>query len=137
MLVFLVALLLLLLLLLLVILFFPTLIRTINNIVTILTIIVASPLDFYLNVSFLSPLKNFYLLIILENLLMKRDISLRSYPLLSSSLSSSSSSSLELSSTTFLLLLFLLALKAMSYFLKEMIPLDKLLKCWASSTSIS
>jgi hypothetical protein len=58
---------------------------------------------------------------------MKRAISSWSYPILSSSLSSSSSFSLELSSIAFLLLLFLLALKAMSYFVEEMIPVDKFL----------
>jgi hypothetical protein len=72
----------------------------------------------------------------LENLLIKRVISSGSYKVLSLSLSSASSS-LELSSITFLLLLFLIALKAMSYFFEEMIPLDKILTCWASSTSIS
>jgi hypothetical protein len=55
--------------------------------------------------------------------------------MLSSSLSSTSFL-LELSSTTFLLLLLLIVLKAMSYFFEEMIPLDKFLTCWASSTSI-
>jgi hypothetical protein len=59
-----------------------------------------------------------------------------SYSVLSSLLSSSFSS-LELSSTTFLLLLFFVALKAMRYFFEEMIPLDKFLTCWTSSTSIS
>jgi hypothetical protein len=69
---------------------------------------------------------------------MNRAISSGSYPVLSSSLSSSSSSSsLELSSTTFLLLLFLLALKAISYFLEEVMPLDRFLTWVASSTSIS
>jgi hypothetical protein len=58
---------------------------------------------------------------------MKRAISSWSYPILSSSLSSSSSFSVELSSIAFLLLLFLLALKAMSYFVEEMIPVDKFL----------
>jgi hypothetical protein len=67
---------------------------------------------------------------------MKRAISSGSYLVLLSLLSSSSSS-LELSSTTFLLLLFFVALKAMSYFFEEIIPLDKFLTCWVSSTSIS
>jgi hypothetical protein len=67
---------------------------------------------------------------------MKRAISSGSYSVLSSLLSSSSSS-LELSSTTFLLLLFFVALKAMPCFFEEMIPLDKILTCQASSTSIS
>jgi hypothetical protein len=52
---------------------------------------------------------------------MKRDISLRSY----SVLSSSSSFSVELSSITFLLLSLLLALKAIPCFLEEVMPLDK------------
>jgi hypothetical protein len=68
---------------------------------------------------------------------MKRAISSGSYSVLSSLLSLSSSSSLELSYTTFLLLLFFVALKAMSCFFEEMIPLDKFLTCLASSTSIS
>jgi hypothetical protein len=67
---------------------------------------------------------------------MKRAISSESYLVLSSSLSSSSSS-LEISSTTFLLLRFLLALKAMSYFIEEVKPLDRFLTWVASSTSIS
>jgi hypothetical protein len=67
---------------------------------------------------------------------MKRVISSGTYSMLTSS-SSSSSSSLELSSTTFLLLPFLLALKAMSYFLEEVMPLDKFLTWLAYSTSIS
>jgi hypothetical protein len=58
---------------------------------------------------------------------MKRGISSGSYPMLSSLLPSSSSSSLEISSITFLLLLFLLALKAISYFLEEVMPLDRFL----------
>jgi hypothetical protein len=60
---------------------------------------------------------------------MKRAISSGSY-LVFSSLVSSPSSSLELSSTTFFLLLFFVALKAMSCFFEEMIPLDKFLTCW-------
>jgi hypothetical protein len=59
----------------------------------------------------------------LENLLIKRAISSGSCWVLPSMLSSISSS-LELSSTIFQLLLFLIALKAMSYFIDEMIPLD-------------
>jgi hypothetical protein len=58
---------------------------------------------------------------------MKRAISSGSYLVLSSSLSISSSSSLELSSTAFLLLLFLVALKAISYFLEEVMSLDMFL----------
>jgi hypothetical protein len=56
---------------------------------------------------------------------MKRAISSGSYLVLSSS-----SSSLEVSSITFLLLFFFVALKAMSYFFEELIPLDKFLTCW-------
>jgi hypothetical protein len=58
---------------------------------------------------------------------MKRSISSGSYSVLSSSLSSSSSSSLKLSSMTFLPLLFLLVLKTMSYFLQEVMPMDRFL----------
>jgi hypothetical protein len=87
------------------------------------------------SLSFLSPLKTFCLFINLENLLVKRAISLGSYPMLYSP--SSSSSSLELSSTTLLLLPFLLALKAMPCFLEDVMPLDRFLTLLVSSMSIS
>jgi hypothetical protein len=87
-----------------------------------------------MDLNFLSPLEKFFFFMYFLNFFMKRATSLTSHSELSSYYSSSS---LELSTTTYLFLLFLLALKAISWFLVLVMPLERFLTWLTSSIYIS